>query len=176
MLKNAKKERDRAEELNKKAAEIACQTSSKTLPQKTPTSEVRIDVPSQVYDNENKYMMKETMETQKSQAAKYQRDVKPKRGMADASQQLNLGNPRVENPKNSLNPMFLDANENGEDQDDSGQLCDMAIDPKTRDAGLDAKARDIALDPMIYEKSTDPKMHDTATDAWKRDGGTQTLK
>jgi len=63
MLKNAKKERERAEELSKRAAEIACQTSSKTLPQKTPTSEVRVDIPSQVYDNENKYMMKEAIET-----------------------------------------------------------------------------------------------------------------
>jgi len=63
MLKNAKKERERAEELNKRAAEMACQTSSKTLPQKTPPGEVRVDVPSNVYDNENKYMMKETIET-----------------------------------------------------------------------------------------------------------------
>ena len=39
------------------------------------------------------------------------KDVKPLEGMVDASQQLTTGNPIVENPNNSLNPMLLEANE-----------------------------------------------------------------
>ena len=81
--------------------------------------------------------------------------------MVDASQQLTAGNPIVENPKNSLNPMLLEPNEVNEGieyQQNMKNVRDIAIEPKTKDANLDAKARDIALDPMICEKSTDPKM------------------
>lgn len=92
--------------------------------------------------------------------------------MVNAGQQLGVGNVKVENPRNSLNPLLLQTGEPSED----GQLVDKGMDPKTREQETNARARDMATDPMICEKSTDPKMQDIATDAWKRDGGMQTLK
>jgi hypothetical protein len=95
---------------------------------------------------------------------------------------LGPGNSNVENPKNKLNPMFLQ-NESDDEKPVQDKLKsvnhetglkDQANDPKTRDQENDAKVRDTATDPMICEKSTDPKMQDIAIDAWKRDGMMQT--
>ena len=95
--------------------------------------------------------------------------------MVNAGVQLNSG--KLENPRNKLNPMFLQNRESEEGSVQAlatGKFKNQGSDPKTRDQNTGAKTRDMALDPMFNEKSTDPKMQDIALDAWKRDGQMQT--
>lgn len=143
----------------RKAPEIAVQTSSKTLPGG--------DL------NDREELTQEPIER------------KPMR--KTQAQQLSVGNPRVEDPRNSLHPSLTNHGRHDDQvvisQMDAG--TDARLEPltkeasvgaKVRDAGTDARVRDMATAPRYNEKGNDPKMRDTACDAWKRDGGTQTVK